>query len=331
VAFGQRQINPFFTILAHEDDIEELEVGRRLSSATKTHYRIIQKLGGGGNSYVYLVQALGGANRGVLFALKLFIKVNDPTRLGRFQKEVDFLKKCEHPAIMRVFDDGHLPIASGSASQSFPFVIAEYLPRTLRDALRSGLGVAEKLSFSLELLSGLSYLAGQSPPIVHRDIKPENIFIRGRSCVLGDFGLMKSLVPTGSESSAAPTDDVQFFIDSTGPRLPRFYRTPDLVDYCRAKGELSAKSDVFQLGLTIAEMFTGNVPLASAAKILDPVVLTELDPILGSQASAIASQIRRMLDMSPQSRPHAHDLLDNWEGIFLEVVKVSHQLEGRVF
>jgi serine/threonine-protein kinase len=330
--------------LKSEDDIQDVTLGFRFSSATRVRYRVIQKLGGGGNSNVYLVQALGGANRGVLFALKLFLKINDSTRLGRFQREVDFLKKCDHPAIMRVFDDGHLPIALGTISQSYPFVIVEYLPRTLRDAMRGGLGIAEKLSFTIELLSGLTYLASKTPPIVHRDIKPENIFIRGRSCVLGDFGLMKSLEPAAATvepttattepvvAEAVQNDDVTFFIDSTGPRLPRFYRTPDLVDYCRGQSELTSKSDVFQLGLTVAEMFTGTVPLAPIEKkILEPVKLVDLEEIGGAQASAIGSQILRMLDMSPHTRPHAHDLLDSWEGIFLEIVKISHQLEGRVF
>ncbi|RYD84233.1 MAG: serine/threonine-protein kinase [Verrucomicrobiaceae bacterium] len=306
-----------------------LEVGHRLTSSSKTYYRIVQQLGGGGNSVVYLVQALGGPHRGVLFALKLFVRVNDATRLGRFQREVSFLKKCDHPSIMRVFDDGQHYVSTGTESQSYPFVVVEYLPQTLRDALRGGLTIAGKLSFTLELLSGLSYLSKQNPAIVHRDIKPENIFVRGRSCVLGDFGLMKTVEPTSG--AAVEPNDVEFFIDSTGPRLPRFYRTPDLVDYCRSKGEITPKSDVFQLGLTVAEMFTGEVPLEPVHKILEPVVVVPLQPFGGSQAAAIGSQINQMLTVSSEMRPHAEDLLDPWEGIFLEVVKLSHQLEGRVF
>lgn len=302
----------------------EFELLHRIPSGSNNYYRVLQRLGEGGNSHVYLVEAITGPNKGVLFALKIFIRVQDATRLGRFAREVDFLIECDHPAVMKVYDKGESVHSEGGQVTSFPFVVAEYLPRTLYDAMRSGLNMIEKLTFTLQLLSGISYLCTKTAPIIHRDIKPENVFVRGKSCILGDFGLMKVLTDNDE-------DDKDYAIESIGPRLPRFYRSPDLVNYCRGKSDLTIKADVFQLGLVLAEMFTGKCPLKAAKNIYDEVELDPLLPIGGSQGAAISAQLERMLELSTEKRPFAHDLIDVWEGIFLEAVKVSFQLEGRAF
>jgi len=302
--------------------LPEFEVGQRISSHADVYYKILQRFGVGGNSHVYLVECLKGPLRGVLFALKLFVKVNDATRLGRFNKEIDFLKECDHPAVMKVYDFGESVVSEGGVRTVYPFVIADFLPKTLRDSMRSGLSMVEKLSFTLQLLSALSYISEKN--IVHRDIKPENIFVRGKGCILGDFGLMKIL-------DEADVDDKDYMIESTGPRLPRFYRTPDLVEYCKGRAELTTKSDVFQLGIVLSEMYSGDSPLKECKNIFDEVVIEAISSIGGSQSAAISAILRSMLDYSVDTRPNAHDLLDPWEGIFLEVVKVSHQLEGKIF
>ncbi len=305
-----------------------LELNQRISSNSENYYRVIQSLGQGGNSHVYLVKAMSGELRGLLFALKLFTRVKDSTRLGRFKREVTFLKECSHPAIMRVYDDGQI-VVSAQSQTIFPFVIADFLPRTLFDAMRGGLSMVEKLSFSLQLLSALAYLSNRSHAIVHRDIKPENIFVRGKACLLGDFGLMKVLDESPTADSLA--DDKQFMIESTGPRLPRFYRSPDLVEYCRGNGEVTTKSDVFQLGLVLSEMFTGENPLKPCRNILDPVELQELRTVSGSQSQAIRAHLSTMLGFDAANRPLAEGLFDPWEGIFKEVATISHSLEGRLF
>jgi len=268
-----------------------------------------------------------GELQGLLFALKLFVRVADSTRLGRFVREVEFLKKCEHPAIMRVYDDGEI-VETGHTEVKYPFVIADYLPRTLFDALRGGLTMMEKVSFVLQLLSATAYLDRQNPEIVHRDVKPENIFVRGRACILGDFGLMKLL---SNEAGEDDSEDKKYVIASTGPRLPRYYRTPDLVDYCRGKAQITPKSDIFQLGLVFTEMFTGRNPLKEAKEILDKVELDPVGEIPGAQSSGIKAHLRQMLEFSPELRPTAQDLFDPWEGIFRETATIARSLEGRVF
>lgn len=315
-------------VLAKPAEIQppQLEFLARIPSDTGNYYRVLQELGRGGNSQVYLVECIDGDFQGVLFALKLFIQLGNKTRLGRFHREVDFLINCDHPSIMKVYDRGVYIQSVAGENYTFPFVIADYLPQTLYSAMRSGLGMVEKSAFTLQLLSGLSFLSAGERQIVHRDIKPENIFVRGKACLLGDFGLMKILGEEDGEEN-----DREFVIESTGPRLPRFYRTPDLVDYCREKGELTVKSDVFQLGLVFAEMFSGVSPLRPCKKILDDVELNEIQSISGSQGALIKALIERMLLFSVDERPFARDLMDSWEGPFLDIVNLSHQLQGRIF
>jgi serine/threonine protein kinase len=80
----------------------------------------------------------------------------------------------------------------------------------------------KKLSYVLQLLSALNYLAALTPQVVHRDIKPQNIFVKGGSAVLGDFGLMK-LLDGNAEA------DREIFKESVGPGMPFYYRTPPMI------------------------------------------------------------------------------------------------------
>jgi len=301
-------------------------------AGSKTYYKVIQELGNGGNSAVYLVEATSGQNRGVLFAMKVFTKIGDTTRLARFLQEVQVLQKYTHPAIMRVYDTGMVAGEKDGGAVAYPFLIADYLPQTLRSVMLSGtFPMASKLAFCLQMLSGLAYLSSLDPQIVHRDIKPENIFVKGKSFILGDFGLIKSLNTSAVEKEDEKIADKTFILDSVGPRLPRFYRTPDLVDYCRNKGSITTKSDVYQLGLVFAEVFTGEVPQQRCKEILDPVVPVPLGKISGSQEISIRTQIEKMLDADVERRPPAANLFDGWEGIFRSIVNDSHALEGKVF
>lgn len=290
-------------------------------------YRVLQELGSGGNSAVYLVEAVDGPHRGVLFALKLFLRVTDQPRKERFDTEVEFLRRCDHPSIMRSFDSGeHYAVANGQPFL-FPFVIAEYLPKTLRSSMMAGLSVIEKVAFALQLLSALSYLSTKEPAIVHRDIKPENIFVKGRSAVLGDFGLLKA----GDGVDPSIETHIQH---SSGVRFPRLYPTPDLLEYCKSRVQpvpLTPKSDVFQLGLVLAELFTGEIPLAPRSKPFDQIHLTDISSISGSQGEAIKSHIGKMLEMDPNRRPSAIELFDPWEGVFLWMTDTSRQLEHKIF
>lgn len=221
---------------------------------------------------------------------------------------------------MRVFDEGLY-------LDEHPFVVVEYLPNTLGEALRRAPSMMPKLAFAVQLLSALEYLAGPEIHVVHRDIKPANVFIKGGSCVLGDFGLMKRL---GDDRPRAFDDEL--LKASVGPRMPRNYRTPDLVEYFQGGPAPTGKSDVYQLGLLFAEMFSGRNPQKPMARgdFTEPIELQDFR-IGGGLGESIKSLIDPMLAVDPASRPTAAELLIPWRDLFLEAANRSLALEGRVF
>ena len=278
-------------------------------------YQCLQTLGTGKNATVFLVLATSGEHAGLLFALKTFRRLSDETSTRKFADETRFLKECQHPAMMRLIDDG---VFRGK----YPFMVVEYLPITLRDAMRRGLPMSEKVVFVLQLLSALSHLSQRSPRVIHGDLKPENIFIKGRSCVLGDFGLLRIA-------------DEQLWPQSReAPPMPRDYRSPDLVQFGLGAVPLTEKSDLFQLGLVTAEMFSGTNPLRSIGHSedkLSPIQLDRILPIPGSQGGLIASLIYKTLKFNPDERPPISDLINNWRGVLSNVLRLANEYEGSLF
>jgi serine/threonine protein kinase len=190
--------------------------------------------------------------------------------------------------------------------------------------------LVEKLTYTLNLLSALNYLSNLNPQIVHRDIKPENIFIKGNSCILGDFGLMKVL-------DGNLEIDREVFKESTGVGMPYYYRTPDLVNYARQIAPLTVKSDIFQLGLVITELFTGHNPSKKLMYGDDIYSQVELEPNIyipveeGDFGRRIYGQLRTMLSFDPNERPSASNLLSYWQKLFNDVVISLSGGGGRIF
>jgi serine/threonine protein kinase len=279
-------------------------------------YKAIELLGVGGNAATFLAYCSTNPEKGILFAIKVFRRRSKPERRASFLEEARILRGLSHAAIMRVFDDG--------VYYDSPFMVFEYLPQTLAQVMRAGCSVIERISYAMQLLAALDCLSSANPQLVHRDIKPGNIFIKGGSCVLGDFGLVKVL--DGVEG-----EDKEIIKESIGAGMPYYYRTPDLVDYLLGKAPVTTKSDVFQLGLVLAHLFTGRNPLVPGKDFTDPLHLEPLSQIQGQFGSSIAALIRRMLEFDPAARPAAHELIDGWEGVFRDAVNVAHQLEGTAF
>lgn len=299
-----------------------LAVGQSIRSDSGVWYRNLQILGRGGNSTTFLVLATSGVHKGVMFALKVFQRLEDGARRQAFLDEVRFLESVDHPAILRVYDAGIFRCTDGS---EYPFVSAEYLPQTLHEVTRARrASLPEKLAFALQLLSALVVLEASDPQVVHRDIKPQNVFVKGRSCVLGDFGLMKL-------QSVDDDTDRAILKESALPGMPYFYRTPDLIAYARGESGITPKSDVFQLGLVLAELFTGWNPAVRPDNILDDLVLEELRAIPGDMGAGIQALIRRMLVIDPADRESASQLVDGWKGTFVNVCEMAGRLEGRPF
>lgn len=304
-----------------DSDEVQLTFEQRIQATSGGWYSNLQLLGQGGAAATYLMVAESGANAGNPFAVKIFRRVSRPERRDQFMHEVRFLKDCEHPGVLRVYDDG-------TYLEHHPFVVVEYLPRTLLDVVRGGrAALVDKLSFALQLVSTLNYLGQLHPPVIHRDIKPQNIFVKELSCVLGDFGLMKRL------DDSTDKIDEEAFKQSVGPGMPFYYRTPDLVDYFRDGALPTTKSDVFQLGLVLALLFTGRNPQRRAEHddFRSDVRLEPLGTIRGAFGEQIAGIVKSMLEYDPNNRPTTTALLEAWRGLFFEAAKRIHAVEGFVF
>ncbi len=293
------------------EDYLNLSFRTVLKSHAGSDYACLQRLGMGGTAETYLILATSGPLRGQLFAAKVFRRLSKPEWRANFLEEIKFLQNCNHPAVIRVFDEGLY-------LDQHPFVVAEYLPGTLGNVLRTSPLMMAKLGYALQMLSALEYLATEAVAVVHRDIKPANVFIKGGSCVLGDFGLMKRLkVDVGI--------DREMMKASIGPRMPRGYRSPDLIGYFKGGDVPTGKSDVYQLGLLMAEMFSGSNPQKpmTANDFAEPI---ELRPfyIEGGLGGPIKRLIEPMLDPDPARRPSAAQSLPQWQDLFLEAAKRAH-------
>src|SRR5262249_8051903 len=272
-------------------------------------YASIGRIGGGGSASVHQMLATNGVYQGTEFAVKIFRATGKEKWRLNFMREVHFLRYCTHPSIMRVYDEGvHL--------DAYPFVVMEYFPETLHAAMRSrALSDVEKLRCAIQLLSGLKYLALRDPPVVHRDIKPKNIMLKGGSFVLGDFGLL------------LPVDDfiVPAHAKDQRPKVPEMaieYRTPELVAQFADGLRPPPASDVFQLGLVIAELFTGKNPLPPGSP-KQPVALEPLRDVTGPLGEPIKSLITRMLTMETGKRPPAEELLGQWQELYWAALRAE--------